>query len=420
MKKYHKNPRTLSAKQAAQLRRDLQELGDLSGIVHDINTDEIIGGNQRSEIIDINNCQIVIEKEYPQPTRTGTVAEGYVIWNDERYTYRRVSWTPAQCEKANIVANKAGGSWDFAKLAEEFDLDDLKDWGFDEDELKLLKKDPIVSTDDADPKIEQREELIKKYGVEYGQVWRLGDHRLICGDSASGGDVNAVMMGERASLIFTDPPYGVSIGSKNAMLNTIQPSGRCLENIEADEKTPEELKKVLLPAFINMREIVMADDCTVFVTAPQNGELGMMMMMMMREAGLTPRHVLIWKKNSPTFSMGRLDYDYQHEPILLTWLKRHKRPMNGTHKTSVWEIDKPRKCDVHPTMKPVELVVNALQNNSDPGDITFDAYCGSGTSIIAAEQTGRKCRAIEIDPGYVAVILDRFETATGKKPELIK
>jgi site-specific DNA-methyltransferase (adenine-specific) len=202
------------------------------------------------------------------------------------------------------------------------------------------------------------------------------------------------------------------------MLNTFQPSGRCLMDIVDDDLKPSELKEKLLPVFRNIKNFVMADDCSVFVTAPQGGELGMMMMMM-RDAGLPIRHVLIWKKNSPTFSMGRLDYDYQHEPILLTWGNRHKRPMRGKHRASIWEIDKPRANKEHPTMKPVELIVNAILNNSDSGGVLFDAYLGSGTSVIAAEQTNRKCRAIEISPAYVAVSLQRYYDATSTKPELI-
>lgn len=225
-------------------------------------------------------------------------------------------------------------------------------------------------------------------------------------------------MGERASCVFTDPPYGVSVGKKNVMMSSFRRVGNTTDIVD-DDLSPEELKERLVPAFVNIRTRVMAEDCTLFVTAPQGGELGMMMMMMMREAGLSVRHVLIWKKNAPTFSLGRLDYDYQHESILLTWGKRHKRPMNGTHKTSVWEVDKPRSSKEHPTMKPVELVVNAYLNHSDSGDITFDAYSGSGTSVIAAEQTGRKCRAIEISPGYVAVAIQRWVDATGGTPELL-
>lgn len=272
--------------------------------------------------------------------------------------------------------------------------------------------------EDVEPQVDRAEELRQKWGVESGQIWQLGDHRLMCGDSTSESDVARLMNEEKACLVFTDPPYGVSVGAKNRMLNSFQPSGRNLTDIEDDDMSPEELKNRLLPSFRNIRQIVMSDDCTVFVTAPQGGELGMMMMMM-REAGLQVRHVLIWKKNAPTFSMGRLDYDYQHEPILLTWGKRHKRPMLGKHKTSVWEIDKPRASADHPTMKPVELVENALLNNSDAEDVVFDAYSGSGTTIMAAEAQSRKARAMEISAGYVAVALERWSQATGKAPVLL-
>lgn len=242
---------------------------------------------------------------------------------------------------------------------------------------------------------------------EPGDLYELGPHRLLCGDSSKLDDIIRLMDGARATLIFTDPPYGVSIGAKNRMLNRIQKSGRVLTDIKDDSLTPAELKESLLPAFVSAREHVMADDCTMFVCAPQGGELGMMMMMM-QEACLTTRHILIWKKNQPTFSMGRLDYDYAHEPILLTWGKHHKRPMRGEHRTSVWEIDRERKCDVHPTMKPVALYVNAYLNNSDKGDSVADLYAGSGTAFIASEQTGRRCYGMEIDPHYCDVIVARY------------
>lgn len=263
---------------------------------------------------------------------------------------------------------------------------------------------------DAEPQIDKAAELQGKWGTEAGQLWLIGEHRLLCGDSTKREDVERVMGGEKATCVFTDPPYGVSVGAKNRLLNSVQKAGCCLTDMASDDMKPEELEATLLPSFINTRETAMAEDCTVFMTAPQGGELGMMMMMM-QKAGLKIRHVLIWKKNSPTFSMGRLDYDYQHEPILMTWLARHKRPMLGAHKTSVWEIDKPRACDVHPTMKPVELYVNGYLNNSDRGDVVYEPYAGSGTAFVAAQNTERKCRSIEISPAYCAVILERMAIA---------
>ena len=141
MKTYHKNPRKLTDRQFKLLKRDLKKLGDLSGVVHDKNSDEIISGNQRSKIFEINKCKIEITREYKKPTRTGTIAEGYIIYQDEKFSYRRVDWNSEQCERANIVANKAGGEFNFEEFADDFDTDDLIYWGFDEKELKALDFD---------------------------------------------------------------------------------------------------------------------------------------------------------------------------------------------------------------------------------------------------------------------------------------
>lgn len=135
------NPREITEDEYHQLEKNLQELGDLSGIVHDQNTDWIISGNQRSRVMDINNCEITIVEEFKKPTKTGTTALGYVTWDGERFNYRRVDWTEEQCRKANITANKLGGSWDWDKLANEFDIPELTDWGFSEKELFAFSPD---------------------------------------------------------------------------------------------------------------------------------------------------------------------------------------------------------------------------------------------------------------------------------------
>lgn len=296
----------------------------------------------------------------------------------------------------------------------------LEGTGYDADDVDAVLKaagraaekpeDPGAQTDKA-------EELRAKWGVEPGQLWQLGDHRLICGDCTDRAIVERVMGGEKATLVFTDPPYGVSIGAKQRLLNSFQKAGRNLADIENDDLDTEDLKSMLLNAFI-LAKCFLADDCSVFVCAPQGGSLGLMMMMMMKDAGLEIRHVLNWVKNSPTFSLGRLDYEYQHEPILFTWVKTHKRNKSGEFHTSVWNVDKPRHSAEHPTMKPVELPVNAIMNHTDHGDIVYEPFCGSGTDIIACEQTGRRCRAVEISPAYVAVAIERWANMTGKKPEL--
>lgn len=213
-------------------------------------------------------------------------------------------------------------------------------------------------------------------------------------------------------MVFTDPPYGVAIGDKNATLNSVQKAGRCCTNIAGDTMTEAELYTMLKEAFINVREHCK-DDASYYVTSPQGGSLGLMMMMM-RDAGLEVRHVLMWEKNSATFSLGRLDYDYQHEPMFYTWTKSHHNYRKGENRTTVWKYDKPRKCDLHPTMKPVALVANAILDGTKEGDVVLDAFGGSGTTLIACEQTGRQCRMMELDPHYCDVIIRRWENLTGQ------
>jgi DNA modification methylase len=356
-----------------------------------------------------------------------TRAKAAQILGLKKVPVRFVDLDPAEAHLLALADNKLNekAEWDDKLLGEvlsEFSLDDAALAGWDSKELDkmalTLLSGEVDETKDAEPQIERADELKAEWKTERGQLWRCGDHLILCGDSANPDDVKRVMGQDKACLVFTDPPYGVSIGKKNQMLNSVQPSGRVPADIVDDNLKPDELKGKLQPAFDNIVKLAMADDCTVFVCSPQGGDL-MMMMMMMRDAGIPVRHNIIWDKMQPTFSMGRLDYDYQHEPILLTWGKRHKRPMLGNHKTSVWQIQKPRSSKEHPTMKPVELVVNALLNNSEAGDVVFDAYSGSGTTLLACEQTGRKARVIEIMPGYVAVALQRYKDATGNQPELV-
>ena len=137
MKHYSKNPRQITKKQFADLRDSLRKFGDLSGIVHNLNTDEVISGNQRMEVFDLKKCQIEITDRLPEPDEQGTVATGWVIWEGRRYTYRAVMWDERQAAEANIRANKAGGDWDFDVMSANFEVKDLLDWGFSEHDLQL-------------------------------------------------------------------------------------------------------------------------------------------------------------------------------------------------------------------------------------------------------------------------------------------
>lgn len=311
-----------------------------------------------------------------------------------------------------IRANVNNGKWDLNALQNEWDIDKLDDWGVDLPESwntsEAEEQKEAEEDDFSDEDAEKAEPRVKP-----GEIWQLGGHRLMCGDSTDAASVALLMDGNKADMVFTDPPYGVSIGDKNKALNSVQKAGRCTENIANDNISVDDLYPILVKAMTNCRE--NCKDCACYyVTSPQGGELGLMMMMM-KDAGLPVRHMLIWEKNSATFSLGRLDYDYQHEPIFYTWTKSHKNYRNGEFRTTIWKYDKPRKCDLHPTMKPVELVANCMMDASVEGDIVLDMFGGSGTTIIAAEQLGRKARLMELDPHYCDVIIARWEKLTGEE-----
>ena len=327
--------------------------------------------------------------------------------------------TIEQLQAYTLKDNSGYGEWDFDLLANEWDLSmleacaiDLPDYNVDEllgEETPEAVEDDFDDTKDAvDPK------------VKLGEIWQLGEHRLMCGDSTDEKCVSKLMGGEKADMVFTDPPYNVAIGSKNAFLNSFQKSGRCTEDIANDKgMTDEEIGKTLwLPAFQNLYSNAK-DECAIYVTMPQGGT-HMMMMMMMAEAQWQVKHELIWVKNSPTFSMGRLDYDYQHEPIVYGWKKKHNFYGKGEYNKSIWNIDKPRKCDLHPTMKPVSLVENALKNSSLENDNVLDLFGGSGTTLIACEQLNRKCFMMEYDPHYCDVIIARWEKLTGNQAKKVE
>ena len=311
--------------------------------------------------------------------------------------------------------------------------------GIDLAEIVTTLSPPPLTEDDYEP------ELPEEPVAQRGQRWQLGEHVLMCGDSTSQEDMAKLMDGEKPLLVFTDPPYGVAIGDKNKELAEAGFGGGVTKNIIGDTLAPDKLYQMLVTAFRNLKD-VCSDECAYYVSSPQGGELGLMMMMM-RDAGLPVRHMLIWIKNAPTFSMGRLDYDYRHEPIFYTWTKSHRwfgdysntviddsKPIDKMSKPELKELlraylypqeqsaiycDKPHASKLHPTMKPVKLVGRFIINSSAAGDVVADIFGGSGTTIIACEQLGRRCRMMELDPHYCDVIIDRWETFTGKKAVLL-
>ena len=364
--------------------------------------------------------------------------------------------TPQQTKAFRLADNKVAekAEWDDGlldlELADLTDLD-MSAFGFD---LPEKEKPAEPEEDDYDADMARPEPRTKK-----GDIYLLGEHRLMCGDSTDAGDVAELIGGRLADLVLTDPPYGVAIGSKNKALNeACKKNGMPLKgghnetDIAGDkDMTADEMKsKIWLPAFTNARAN-SNDTCSVYITMPQGGELMMMMMMAAVEAGWQVKHGLVWVKNVATFSMGHLDYDYQHEPILYGWNKTHKFYSNDYEKsvladvpedidsmtekaakrllkrliddrrtTSVIRENKPQKSELHPTMKPVKLFGRLIKNSSKPGQIVLDLFGGSGTTLIACEQLDRVCMMMEYDPHYCDVIIDRWEQYTGDKAEKIK
>jgi len=244
--------------------------------------------------------------------------------------------------------------------------------------------------------------------TKLGDLYTLGKHRLLCGDSTKKDDVERLMEGKKADMVFTDPPYAVNYGADQDILNK-KSGGKFRKKcrlIKGDNLSVQECaKQIWRPAFHNYYDVA-ADDCSFYMTMCQDGDQ-MMMMMMMSEKWQV-KHELIWVKNAPVFSMGRLNYDYKHEPILFGWKKKHNWYGKGQFLNSVWEIPKPHKSDLHPTMKPIELVENALLNSSLKGNLVIDFFLGSGSTLIAAEKTDRICYGIELDPAYCDVVVSRY------------
>lgn len=316
-----------------------------------------------------------------------------------------------------ILDNNGFGKWDWDLLANEWtewNMEDLGlDWDFnlfEEGEENTASSQEHIQTEEDDFD-EEKDEIPTR--VSLGEIWLMGEHRLMCGDSTKAEDVARLMDGEMAQLVITDPPYNVAIGSKNKFLAEHGFGGGIQEDIENDKgMTDQEIgEKIWAPAFKNLCDVA-TDDCAIYVSMPQGGT-HMMMMMMMMSRYWQVKHELIWLKNAPTFSMGRLNYDYKHEPIVYGWKKKHnwyaKEP-----KQSILCFDKPKKCDLHPTMKPIALWAELICNSSQEGMIVSDFFGGSGTTLIACEQLNRKCYMMELDPHYCDVIIARWEKLTGK------
>ena len=391
---YARNSRTHSDEQIDQLVASMREWGWTNPVLVD-ERGEIIAGHGR-----VMAAKRLGLKEVPVIVASG--------------------WTEAQKRAYVIADNKLAlnAGWDEELLSLE--LGDLQELGFDldligfsDEEIKALMPVQVnegLTDDDAVPEVPEQPVTVP------GDVWIMGEHRLMCGDSTSTDAVDKLLAGKFADLVVTDPPYGVSHADKNRSLNAVSPARRIQTPIKNDHLQGNELKEFFLAAFSSMF-VAMKPGAPFYVFAPQGGEQMMMMMMMMQEACLPVRHELIWVKNNHV--LGRADYHYKHEPVLYGWKDGAGHPWyGGRNKFSIWSVDRPMQSKLHPTMKPVELIEIPIQNSSKGHDVVLDLFGGSGTTLIAAEKNGRTALLMELDPKYCDVIVKRWQDYTGRQAVL--
>ncbi len=362
-----------------KLKRSLEEFGYVEPVIWNKTTGRIAGGHQR--------LKILLEMGI-------TEVECVVIEMDE------------EKEKAlNIALNKISGDWDKEKLALLItDLQgtdfDVSLTGFDPSELDDLFKDSLkdgIHDDEFDVDAELQKPAVTKLG----DVLKLGQHRLVCGDSTKVETFSLLMDGKKANLVVTDPPYNVNYEGT---------AGK----IKNDNMTNESFYTFLLAAFTNT-EAVMSQDASIYIFHADTE--GLNFRKAFSDAGFYLSGTCIWKKQS--LVLGRSPYQWQHEPVLFGWKKKGKHLWYSDRKqTTIWEFEKPKKNGEHPTMKPVALVAYPILNSSLTNCIVLDPFGGSGSTLIACEQTGRICHTIELEEKYCDVIINRFAQQTGSEDKI--
>ena len=381
---YARNARTHSDEQVAQIAASIAEFGFTNPILTDGERGVIAGHGRLAAARKLGLKEVpVIELAY----LTDTQKKAYILAD-------------------NRLAMNAGWDDELLKLEltelkdADFDLDLM---GFTSDELdRLINGDAGGGLTDDDAVPETPKEPVSRPG----DLWILGNHRLLCGDSTMLSDVEKLMGNELADMAFTDPPYNVDYGN-NAKDKMRGKDRRILNDALGDG-----FYQFLYDACVNLL-MVTKGGCYVAMSSSELHTLQKAWL----DAGGKWSTFIIWSKN--TFTLGRADYQRQYEPILYGWKQGADHFWCGDRDQSdIWNYNKPRVNDLHPTMKPVELVERAIQNSSKSRDIVLDLFGGSGTTLIACEKTNRQARLIELDPKFVDVIVKRWEEYTGEKAVL--
>ncbi|QQE74987.1 DNA modification methylase [Brevibacillus composti] len=310
-------------------------------------------------------------------------------------------------EKAlNIALNKITGEWDFEALSSLLDELKSEDYnieltGFDFSEAERLM-DEFIKSDEPDEEddFDVDEALPDEPLTRKGDVWLLGKHRLLCGDSTNEQDMALLMDGRKARLIVTDPPYNVDYTGKT----------KDALKIENDKMDNDQFYYFLLAAYSRMYE--NADDGASIYVFHADSE-GLNFRKAFIESGFKLAQCCIWTKQ--TMVMGRQDYHWQHEPILYGWKPTAAHYWNADRKqTTLWQFDRPFRNEYHPTMKPIPLISYPIKNSSKISDIVLDPFGGSGSTLIACEETDRICYTMELDPKYADVIVNRYIAHVGR------
>lgn len=370
---YENNAKTHDKTQINNVAESIKQYGFVQPVVID-----------RDGVIVIGHCRVMAAKKLGMKTVPCVCVDDL---------------TPEQVKALRLVDNKSNESpWDFDLLTPE--LEDMDSTGFDFD-WELPVKDNTEIKEDEVPEVDES----KPPATKTGDVWKLGRHRLMCGDSTSAGCVQKLMGGAQADLLLTDPPYGVDYTGKT----------KAALKIENDAKNDDDFIAFLRNAF-EAADFVLKPGAVFYIWHADSKAYVFRMACQM--VGWEVRQVLIWVKNAMV--MGRQDYQWKHEPCLYGWKSGAGHLWASDRKqTTVLEFDRPTKNKEHPTMKPVALFDYQIQNNTKGGDIVLDLFAGSGTTVIACEQNGRTAYVMEYDPKYCDVIVKRWENLTGEKAVLL-
>jgi DNA modification methylase len=323
---------------------------------------------------------------------------------------------PATAAAFGIADNRVGefSRWDEDVLREIASTTGDLFTGFEPAELEDLvgvstATMPTVEDPGAEP--DRAEELLVKWQVQVGQVWRLGKHRILCGDSTVRSDVKRLMGADLARLIWSDPPWNVNYGGGVDIENEQGYKVRAMNNDNLGDKFPFFVEKFTTRMF----EFSLPGAPIYVVMGAQEWPV---IDHWLRTCGFHWSSTIVWVKDQ--LILSRKDYHTQFEPIWYGWNGDAARLMvvEDRKQSDVWFIDRPKKSEDHPTMKPLELVERSINNSSKPGDVVLDLFSGSGTTLMACERLGRVCRAMDNDPKYVSVALERWSVATGQIPEL--